>query len=402
MSNSVLKPGWQWVKFGDVVKLSGERRANPAADGLERYVGLEHLEPNDLRIRRWGDTRDGTTFTNYFKPRQVLFGKRRAYQRKVAVADFEGVCSGDIYVFEPKDKRLLPELLPFICQTEAFFDYAIGTSAGSLSPRTNWKSLAQYEFTLPPLEAQENLLNSLKSIDTCIENYESMQLAARNTAQSLANSVFDMGSLRSHSKESSQTKGSNSVPLSTLCSLQSGYPFPSKEYTQVGDRLLRCSNVGVNSTNWLDKDTRFWDSSRRDEFQDYILTEKDIVIAMDRPFVSEGFKVARIRVGDLPALLLQRVGRLLLNDNADSDFVWCFLNSPSFKSQLVSRQQGTDLPHISKFDIEETKIPQLPAATRKMIGKEFRSLECAAIRARQRIDGLIEFRKSALSVWLTS
>lgn len=76
---------------------------------------------------------DGVTFTNVFKPGQVLFGKRRAYQRKVAVADFSGVCSGDIYVLEPKGDALLPELLPFICQTDAFFDHAVGTSAGSLS-----------------------------------------------------------------------------------------------------------------------------------------------------------------------------------------------------------------------------------------------------------------------------
>ena len=113
------------------------------AAGIERVVGLEHIEPDDLRIRRWGDVADGTTFTTLFKPGQVLFGKRRAYQRKVAVADFEGVCSGDIYVLEPANDRLMPELLPFLCQTDAFFDHAVGTSAGSLSPRTNWTALAR-------------------------------------------------------------------------------------------------------------------------------------------------------------------------------------------------------------------------------------------------------------------
>jgi type I restriction enzyme, S subunit len=145
---------WQRVKFGDVVKLNTDRSADPLADGLERYVGLEHIEPEDLRIRRWGLVAEGTTFTNRFRPGQTLFGKRRAYQRKVAVADFEGVCSSDIYVFKPKDDRLLPELLPFLCQTEGFFEHAVGTSAGSLSPRTNWTQLANYEFALPALEEQ--------------------------------------------------------------------------------------------------------------------------------------------------------------------------------------------------------------------------------------------------------
>jgi type I restriction enzyme S subunit len=78
-----LKPGWRRVKLGDVVQLSKTRCADPLAEGVERYVGLEHLEPGDLRIRNWGNVADGVTFTSVFQPGQVLFGKRRAYQRKV-------------------------------------------------------------------------------------------------------------------------------------------------------------------------------------------------------------------------------------------------------------------------------------------------------------------------------
>ena len=165
MKSESLKPGWRRVKFGDVVRLSKARSQDPLADGIERYVGLEHLEPGDLRIRSWGSVADGVTFTSVFQPGQVLFGKRRAYQRKVAVADFSGVCSGDIYVLETKDAQvLLPELLPFICQTDAFFDHAVGTSAGSLSPRTNWTSLDHFEFALSPIDEQKRLVELLGSI----------------------------------------------------------------------------------------------------------------------------------------------------------------------------------------------------------------------------------------------
>jgi len=160
-----LKKGWTRVTFGDVVRLCRERSANPPDDGFERYVGLEHLGPGDLKIRHWGEIADGTTFTNVFRAGQVLFGKRRAYQRKVAVADFDGVCSGDIYVFESRNPEvLLPELLPFICQTDHFFEHAVGTSAGSLSPRTNWESLASYKFTLPPEEEQRRILDVLSEM----------------------------------------------------------------------------------------------------------------------------------------------------------------------------------------------------------------------------------------------
>ena len=82
MLEEKLKPGWRRVKFGDVVHLSKARSQDPLADGYERFVGLEHLDPGDLRIRSWGNVADGATFTNVFKPGQVLFGKRRAISAK--------------------------------------------------------------------------------------------------------------------------------------------------------------------------------------------------------------------------------------------------------------------------------------------------------------------------------
>ena len=185
MPEADLKKGWTKVAFGDVVKLSRKRTNNPEADGLDRYVGLDHLEPGDLKIRRWGNIADGTTFTTIFRAGQVLFGKRRAYQRKVALADFSGVCSGDIYVLESKDSTLLPELLPFICQTEGFFEHAVSTSAGSLSPRTNWDSLSKYEFALPPIEEQLRLANALFAGEDYLSSLGEFMQALTNTASAL-------------------------------------------------------------------------------------------------------------------------------------------------------------------------------------------------------------------------
>lgn len=185
-NNKTLKPGWRRVKFGDVVRLSKARSQDPLADGIERYVGLEHLEPGDLRIRSWGSVADGVTFTSVFQPGQVLFGKRRAYQRKVAVADFSGVCSGDIYVLETKDAQvLLPDLLPFICQTDAFFDHAVGTSAGSLSPRTNWTSLADFEFVLPSIAEQRRISLLLLKLEEVANSHHQLAEVAELATTSL-------------------------------------------------------------------------------------------------------------------------------------------------------------------------------------------------------------------------
>lgn len=189
---NLLRPGWKRVKFGDVVRLSKARSNDPIADGYDRYIGLEHIEPEDLRIRRWGNVVDGVTFTSVFKPGQVLFGKRRAYQRKVAVADFAGVCSGDIYVFESKDpQKLLPELLPFICQTEAFFQHAVDTSAGSLSPRTNWTSLNDFQFALPPSEEQHQITSLLTEIEEASNALEALSISSDRLCRALMISYFE-------------------------------------------------------------------------------------------------------------------------------------------------------------------------------------------------------------------
>jgi type I restriction enzyme, S subunit len=145
-----LKPGWQLMKFGDVVWNANLVERDPVTNGIEQIVGLEHLDPVNLHILRWNSSEKATSFSRKFVSGQTLFGKRRVYQRKVAYAEFKGICSGDILTFETKDRNvLLQELLPFICQREAFFDYALGKYAGSLSPRTSWTALADFEFPLP-------------------------------------------------------------------------------------------------------------------------------------------------------------------------------------------------------------------------------------------------------------
>jgi type I restriction enzyme S subunit len=184
------RTGWKRVRFGDVVKNCAET-CDPEEAGLERFVAMEHLEPGSLHVRSWGNVADGTTFTRRCRPGQVLFGKRRAYQRKVAVADFEAVVSGDIYVLAPKDtQRLLPELLPFLCLSERFFQHAVGTSAGSLSPRTNWSSLASFEFDLPPLDQQRRIAEILWAVDEVIQSQRNLEQSAIALRMNLLRETF--------------------------------------------------------------------------------------------------------------------------------------------------------------------------------------------------------------------
>lgn len=153
-----LPAGWRTVRFDDAVRDVKESERNPVEAGIDRYVGLEHMEPHSFHLRRWGSLRQDTvSFTKRFRAGQVLFGKRRAYQRKVAVPDFDGICSSDILTFEPKEDVIVADLLPFVVQSDPFFTHALGTSSGSLSPRTRWSQLKDFEFALPPRELQRQL-----------------------------------------------------------------------------------------------------------------------------------------------------------------------------------------------------------------------------------------------------
>jgi len=169
LSDKQIKEGWQVVKFGEIareVKLTSKK---PDEDGLEFYVGLDHLDPQSLRIVRKGIiSEDKPSFTRRFSKGQILFAKRRCYQKKAAVANFDGICSSDIIVIEAIPQKMIAGLLPFIIQSDAFFDWAERTSSGSLSPRTKWKSLAEFKFPLPPVERQKEILEVLEKVEACI------------------------------------------------------------------------------------------------------------------------------------------------------------------------------------------------------------------------------------------
>jgi type I restriction enzyme, S subunit len=162
--SSELKPGWRRVKFGDVVRQVKDK-VDPEDSGLERYIAGEHMDTDDLKLRRWGEIGAGhlgPAFHMRFKPGHVLYGSRRTYLRKVAVADFEGITANTTFVLEPKDPSvLLPELLPILMQTERFNEHSIKQSRGSVNPYVNFSDLAWYELALPPLEEQRRCVRLL-------------------------------------------------------------------------------------------------------------------------------------------------------------------------------------------------------------------------------------------------
>jgi type I restriction enzyme S subunit len=377
------------VKFGDVVKLSKERSSNPEADGYERYIGLEHIDPGELRVRRWGDIADGVTFTSVFKPGQVLFGKRRAYQRKVAVADFSGVCSGDIYVLEPKNDALLPELLPFICQTDAFFDHAVGTSAGSLSPRTNWKSLATFEFDLPPIEEQRQMVDRIAIFDKSVDTMRNAWKRLLKVKQSLLVELFPPDSVIS---------GADSLQSFVdrkLIDFQTG-PFgtvlSAKEYTESGWPIINPTDMRHGEISHQDGPCVPEDTAQR--LAKYRMTKGDILLA---------------RKGEIDKACLARAeheGWIVGSDcirirceqkHLSSEYLLYFLQSPGSARLLLSHAHGTVMPGLNEKMLGQLRLSLPENDEQDQAVAALSQLDEKLIHIRSRVDASSRFRNEVLN-----
>ena len=175
------------VCLGDV---ANERKENCKTNEYDDHiVGLEHLIPQEVILTQWAENME-TTFTKVFHKGDILFGRRRAYLKKAAVAPFDGICSGDITVIEAKPNKIVSELLPFIIQNDNFFDYAVEKSAGSLSPRVKWSHLQNYEFELPDLDKQRELAELLWAAEETKQAYKKLYTMTEFILQSLFTKMF--------------------------------------------------------------------------------------------------------------------------------------------------------------------------------------------------------------------
>ena len=174
--------------FGDVADC--DKRYPEHANEISRFVGLEYLEAENFQLQGWGEIANGTTFSKRFVTGDVLFGKRRAYLKKVAVADFDGICSGDILVIRAKSKKMLQGLLPYYISSDAFIQHAVSTSAGSLSPRTKWKDLSELAVSIPDLKIQEKILEVLQQLDTTVNLLKKQKITLKNLKQKLLNEIL--------------------------------------------------------------------------------------------------------------------------------------------------------------------------------------------------------------------
>lgn len=219
-------------------------------------VGLEHLIPQEIKFSGY-DVDTENTFTKTFKKGQILFGRRRAYLKKAAIADFDGICSGDITVIEAIPGKVDPLLLPFIIQNDKFFDYAVSRSAGGLSPRVKWEHLKDYEFDLPPIEEQRILADKLWAAYRLKESYKKLLTATQEMVKSQFIEMFGDTHMRSdHSRQWKEVvEIINGKDYKSIQVEDGGYPVygTGGEMARTSDYLSPANSILLGRKGTIDK-----------------------------------------------------------------------------------------------------------------------------------------------------
>jgi len=236
-----LKPGWKVWRFDQMATNVNVRIDNPSESGMEHYIGLEHLDADSLKIRRWGSPDDVEATKLMFKKGDIIFGRRRAYQRKVGVAEFDGICSAHAMVLRAKPEVVLPEFLPFFMQSDLFMNRAVEISVGSLSPTINWKTMAVQEFALPSISRQAELIEALRAMERVLEAQTTATEIARTTRSALVEDVL-----------AANFEPNVAKPLGTYLTDLSYGSSSRSAYAELGYPILRIPNVLRGSVDYSD------------------------------------------------------------------------------------------------------------------------------------------------------
>ncbi len=168
----------------DEIAINSTKKKKPTEEDKVHYIGLEHIDPGCFNIVRWGSDVAPTGDKLLMQKGDVLFGKRRAYQRKVGIAPFDGIFSAHGMVLRPNTEIIDANYFPFFISSDRFMETAVRISVGGLSPTINWKDLAKQKFDLPTLEEQKVLADKLWAAYRLKEGYKKLLAATDEMVKS--------------------------------------------------------------------------------------------------------------------------------------------------------------------------------------------------------------------------
>ena len=228
------------VRF-DQLAINVKEKKKPTEEDRHHYIGLEHLDSGSLTVSRWGADVAPKGEKLLMKKGDVLFGKRRAYQKKVAIAPFDGIFSAHGMVLRPNERIIDKAFFPLFISSDYFLDAAIALSVGSLSPTINWKDLARLEFELPSLEKQHELAEVLWAIEDTRTAYQRLEEATDELVKARFIEMFGREE-RSNTKslaEISEVIAGGDKPKDTSERMTEEYCYPVYA-NGVSDKGLQC------------------------------------------------------------------------------------------------------------------------------------------------------------------
>ena len=361
---TIDKTDWKKYRFDEMVQNISER-VEPGQTDLDVYVGLEHIDPDSLHIKRHGHPSDVEGTKLRFYKGDIIFGRRRAYQRKTALATTDGICSAHAMVLRAKENVVDPMFLPFLFHSKSFIDMAITISVGGLSPTINWKAIAKQLFLLPPKPEQKRLAALLWSADEMIEKEKGIKLQLENQIQSLIN-------------ECVSDSNNPSKPLSDLV-----YVNPTTKIDAFCVSLVTMQDV--SETGFVYAETKGNPTNLKNKG----LTpfkENDILFAKITPCMENG--KGCIARGLHNGLGLGSTEFHVLRPKKDSDLFFCYyLTMSAFFRREAERQMtgsaGQKRVQPEFFDFYKLPIPSIEE--RKIIGKQLYEIDCIISKMKERI-----------------
>ncbi|HFI4797646.1 TPA: restriction endonuclease subunit S [Elizabethkingia anophelis] len=354
MEINIDKSNWSKVKFGDVaIQMKGT--VNRDNTDLKYYVKGEHMNSEDIHIREFGELTDeylGPAFIRHFKKEDILYGSRRTYLKKVAVAHFEGITSNTTFVINAKEKVIDKRLIPFLMLSDRFTNHSTMHSKGSVNPYINWKDLANYEFLLPPKDQQAELADLLWAIDDVIEKDLEVLKRLEESTKVLFNSIYKDKSL--------VYKKLKDVLLNTQ------YGISNQLYDEGELPVLRMNNLLNGQIDF--KDLKYINKSEID-LENYLLKEGDILFNRTNSFELVG-KVSLFSL-DSNYTFASYLVRLKCNtDIIDPRYLNLYLNSEQGKENVRQyRSPGVNQSNISPSNLIKLSIPVIDINNQRIISE---------------------------------
>ena len=351
-----LPEGWRIVRFDQMADSITERVDNPAEAGVTYYVGLEHLDPESLHIRRWGAPTDVEATKLRFQPGDIIFGRRRAYQRKLAVAEFEGICSAHALVLRAKEETVAKEFLPFFMQSDTFFERAMSISVGSLSPTINWKTLAQQEFAIPPKDEQRRIAEILWAADEAVEKYISVEECLKQAKRAYWSTFLSYGSKSNITLGKVAQITNGSTPSRNVERYWEGGSIPWLPTQKVHDYIIYHADEFVTE-------------AALQECSISLLPANSILIAM----IGQGKTRGGVAYLAIDACINQNFACAVPSDEIDSWYLFYCLNNSY--DQLRNFSQGTNQGSLNCQLLRRFPIPFVDKEQQLSISKIFRSFD---------------------------